>query len=264
MAKKPNLKSIGNQIKTQARQVLETGQRFDRFDQIRQRHFWSCYYFGPDANGYVQSGNFPIFTVPPGQNGQGFPSGITLTERETNWKSQNRVPDNQNFEITEIGVSATMLTPDMLASIDAPADSIPAQNDVPPLVFKQFLDNTVLSITYLTNSVPLGLIGDFAQASAPHVGTYQSNVVSVNSFSPGNVFRSNGFPAPALRRRFKIPILLQHGETFSFAFNIPRTFWIGRPLGVNNFFGPPASPTNIGPVILRMDFWATESFVEKS
>lgn len=261
---KPSLKSIGNQIKSQARRVLETGQRFDRFDQIRQRHFWSCYYFAPDANGYIQSGNFPIFVVPPGQNGQGFPSGITLTERETNWKSQNRVPDNQNFEITELGVSATMLTPDMVAALNAGSD-IPGVWDVPPLAFKQFLDNTVLSVTYLTNSVPLGLCADFAQASAPHVGSNIVNILTPNGFgAAGQFFRSNGFPAPALRRRFKIPILLQHGETFSFAFNIPRTFWIGRNTGVNAFEGSPATPTRIGPVILRMDFWATESFVEKS
>lgn len=258
---RPSLKSINKQVSDQARQVLETGQRFSRFDQIRQRHFWSCYYFAPDSNGYVQSGTFPIFVVPPGQNGQGFPSGITLTERETNWKSQNRVPDNQNFEITELGVSATMLTPDMSAVV---AGGAPSQNDVPPHVFSQFLDNTVLNITYLTNSVPLGLISDFAQASAPHVGSNQSNFLSDGAGGPGSVFRSNGFPAPALRRRFKIPILLQHGETFSFSFQIPRTFWIGRPTGVNSMSTPDVEPTNIGPVILRMDFWATESFVEKS
>lgn len=259
--KRPNLKSISQSISAQATNVLETGQRFDRFDQIRQRHFWSCSYFAPDVNGYVQPGNFPVFTVPPGQNGQGFPSGITLTERETNWKSQNRVPDNQNFEITELGVSLTLPTPDMVVQ----AGGTPAVNDVPPLVMKQFLDNTVLFITYLTNSVPLGMISDFAQASAPHAGTAQiGNGLTGSIGSAGNVFRSNGFPAPALRRRFKIPILLQHGETFSFAFNIPRAFWIGRPTGVNTISDPASAPTNIGPVILRMDFWATESFVEKS
>jgi hypothetical protein len=263
------LANINQQIRNQSTRLLETGSRFDRFDQIRQRHFWSMYYFAADANGYVQSGNFPIFVTPPGQNGQGFPSGITLSERETNWKSQNRVPDNQNFEITELGVSAVMLTPDMLAAINGPANIAGIYpngwNDVPPLVFKQFLDNTVLSITYLTNSVPLGLISDFAQASAPHAGTFQNNFFDTQTFNAGGVFRSNGMPAPALRRRFKIPILLQHGETFSFAFNIPRTFFIGKSTGANAIQGGnTVRPTYIGPVILRMDFWATESFVEKS
>lgn len=259
-------------VRNQAEHVLETGQRFTRFDQIRQRHFWSSYYFAPDTNGYIQSNRFPLFVVPTGQNGQGFPSGVQLTLRETNWSSQNRVPDNQNFEITELGVSLGVLTPDVFnpyepGEID---NSNPANMSVPAPVQAEFLNNTVVSITYLTNSVPLGLAADFAQASAPQIGTHVNQagqdvaVAFPSDYRPrvNSLFRSNGFPAPALRRRFKIPILLQHGETFSFAFEIPRSFWIGK--AINNANPQNELITGVTPFVARFDFWATESFVEKS
>ena len=243
-------------ISQQSQKVLETGQRFTRFDQIRQRHFWSNYFFQPDNNGYVSAGRFPVFVTPSGQNGQGFPSGVTMSDRETNWKSSNRVPDNQNFEITEIGVSLGVLTPDILQVL--PETDYPTVVGVPPQLQTEFLNNTIVSITYLTNSVPLGLAADFGQASAPHLGVFQGN--KNNSLLPKWV-RSNGFPAPALRRRFKIPILLQHGETFSFAFEIPRAFFVG--LSTVTVDGAPVN-TSASPFIARFDFWATESFVEKS
>lgn len=236
-------RSIAKSIQNQAQHVLTTGSRFSSFDQLRQRHFWSSYYFAADANGYLQPGKFPVFTIPTGQNGQGFPSGVTLTDRETNWKSQNRVPDNQNFEITEIGVSLGIVTTDILASGTIAAN--PVARALDSRTFYQFLHNTVVSITYLTNSVPLGLCADFAQASAPHMGSFNS--VDADT----TIYRSNGLPAPALRRRFKIPILLQHGETFAFSYEVPRACFIG-------------TQATVGAIIARLDFWATESFVEKS
>jgi hypothetical protein len=65
-------------------------------------------------------------------------------------------------------------------------------------------------------------------------------------------------PAPALRRRFKVPILLQHGETFKFTYIVPP----GRGPFVARVDPQDAATTpNID---VRLDFWATESFVEKS
>lgn len=245
--------SIRRSVSKQAQHVLEKGSRFTRFDQIRQRHFWSSYYFAPDANGYIGAGTFPLFTIPVGQNGQGFPSGVGMSERETNWKSQNRVPDNQNFEITEIGVGIGMLTPDITSIGIAPiVGNPPVVVGVDPQVMNEFINNTLVNITYLTNSVPLGLACDFGQASAPHLGTHRETAL------PGSIFRSNGFPAPALRRRFKIPILLQHGETFSFSFQIPRSYFIG----LISTGGLTPENTGVSPFIARFDFWATESFVE--
>jgi hypothetical protein len=231
--------SIKKQINRQAQRLLTTGRRFERFDQLRQRHFWSSCFYTPDANGYIV-GQRQLFITPPGQNGQGFPAGVALTERETNWKSANRVPDNQNFEVTELGVTVGVV-PSEVYSADGTTPQVPAG-----LVANALTQNSILSITYLTNSVPLGLSADFAQASGPDLGTY----VPLNNNATGNDprFATNGFAAPALRRRMKIPILLQHGETFSFTLDLPRAVYVG--------------PSN--PLYVRVDFYATESFVEKS
>jgi len=230
---------IRKQIQSQTRRLLTTGRRFERFDQIRQRHFWSTALYVPDANGYI-GGKRQLFITPPGQNGQGFPSGVSLTERETNWKSANRVPDNQNFELTELGITVGVV-PSQVLSANGQLPNVPAG-----LVANGFVQNTVVSITYLTNSVPLGLTSDFAQAAGPDMGTY----ISLNNNSTGVDPRiaSNGFNAPALRRRFKIPILLQHGETFSFELDMPRSVFVGVANAIE----------------ARLDFFATESFAEKS
>ncbi len=259
-----SLSSIQKGIKRQARKVLETGSRFKRFDQIRQRHFWSTYRFSTDSNGFIASGTFNLFTTPAGQSGQGFASQLTL--RETNWQSANRVPDNQNFEITELGVSAIMVNTDTDTRNNSPYPS--ARED-------ELLRNMTLAIQYLTNEIPMGLCVDFAQASGPLAGEYHPSVPgaysttvgqgppvtvatslgiegtpAANEIPPNDVFYTNGFAAPGLRRRFKIPILLQHGETFKFAYIIDpgRGPWLGASLSID----------------VRMDFWATESFVEKS
>lgn len=228
MRRKP---SIGAQIQSQSQNLLTTGRRFERFDQVRQRHFWSMCRYALDGNGYI-AGTRQLFVTPPGQAGQGF--AVALTERETDWKSANRVPDNQNFEITELGISVMPLdsTGLVLSGFDT----------------NNFLQNTVVSITYLTNSVPLGMASDFAQASGPDLGIYRPSLTEEGVTLLDGRIPSNGFAAPALRRRFKIPILLQHGETFSFELNIPRAVYID----------------DADAIVARLDFWATESFAEKS
>jgi hypothetical protein len=241
-------RSIGNQ----AANMLRTGERFKRFDQIRQRHFWSTYMFIPSlTTGYLKAGDYPVFITPSGANGQGFPSGAVLTDRETNWKSQNRVPDNQNLEVTELGVSVGIVVPSMDPQDTFELGEVAVNPSIVAFyssAFSAFLNNTIVNITYLTNSVPLGLCADFGQASAPTQGNFGS--------SAPLMFRSNGFPGPALRRRFKIPILLQHGETFAFAFQLTRDVWIGTVTD-----GEEIVPNAF---VARLDLWATESFVEKS
>lgn len=239
--------NIKRSVNRQATDLLTTGQRFDRFDQIRQRHFWSNYNFEVDAAGYLSSGDYKVFTTPSGQAGQGFP--FALTDRETNWKSANRVPDNQNFEILELGIS-------ILPGFDGDGDvTDPERNVISANIANTFLQNTILAIQYLTNEISLGLCSDFAQASAPVMGSYIPNPVlsdldPITGLNPQE-FISNGFAAPGLRRRFKIPILLQHGETFTFNFKVARAFFMS------------GLPTDTS-FVARMDFWATESFVERS
>ena len=241
---------IQKTVGRQAQNLLVTGQRFTRFDQIRQRHFWSTYRLNSDDNGYLKPGDFDVFQTPPAQAGPGFPT--PLTQKETNWPSANRVPDNQNFEVTELGV--TIVNAQVRAGVE---------QDVSPYnlagVFgtleSQILQNLRVSITYLTNSVPLGMATDFAQASGVRMGDY----VVASQGSAAAAFTTNGFAAPGLRRRFKIPLLLQHGETFRFTFSIDQ----GRQpfLGGISF---DESDTVIEYADVRLDFWATESFVEKS
>lgn len=242
----PLPRSIRSSVQGQARKLLETGQRFARFDQLRQRHFWTTLRISPTTGGYISAGSRTIFTTPPGQVGQGFL--VPLTERDTNWKSANRVPDNQNFEVTEIGVSVGMVNVQPnFEETDYFLNPVPG-NLANALYFmkQQALMNTVVNITYLTNSVPLGMCSDFAQASGPTAG-------SSSLWGHG----TNGFAAPALRRRFKIPILLQHGETFAFDLQTPRTYSINSVLLTDDIEA-------VLQLEFRFDFWATESFVEKS
>lgn len=235
---------ISRSVRRQARNVLYTGRRFNAFEQIRERHQWSTHALTVDANQYIPSGVREVFTTPVGQRGQGFAQELTL--RETNWSSANRVPDNQNFEIKEVGV-----TPFALVR-QAGAPNI-ERGPVNPQDHKQICDNIVVAIKYLTNVIPIGTVGDFAQPAGPTMGNY-SPYYNDPDLQPDNRafsgYVTNGFPAPALRRRFKIPILLQHGETFSFQFLVKRSFWSTQEAG-----------TQIG---LRLDLWAVESFVERS
>ncbi len=253
-------------IQQQGLDLLATGSRFKAFDQVRQRHFWSDLCFLPNVNGYIPSGTYKAFITPSGQMGQGFP--VALTELETNWKSANRVPDNQNFEVLEVGTTVMGL-PDMtFASTQSTSRIRPSARQQAGIQTCQ-----VLSIQYLTNEVPIGLCNDFQQASGPMMGGYEpSNLVNAVSnpdnpietgggipdSAPATRYITNGFAAPGLRRRFKVPILLQHGETFSFNINIPRTFYYGPQSVVLN------DVTYANGYVLRIDFWATESFVEKS
>jgi hypothetical protein len=250
-------KGIKKSVGRQAEKLLETGNRFKRFDQIRQRHFWSKYRFTPDANGFIPSGDFDIFQTPIGQAGQGFATQLTLIE--TNWPSANRVPDNQNFEITELGVSAQVVN-----TAGAVVGAL-YNSQVYHALENEILRNLIVAITYLTNTIPMGFAVDFSQAGGPHVGMYEPGSAFTGAAPPvatipdrRRTFVSNGLPAPALRRRFKVPILLQHGETFKFTYIVPP----GRGPFVARVDPQDAATTpNID---VRLDFWATESFVEKS
>jgi len=233
---------LRNSIRNQARRVLETGSRFDRFDQIRSRHFWSVYEFLPDTNGYISSGDFKVFVTPEGQNGQGFPAGVAMTALETDFKGTARVPDNQNLSIGEIGVTLAVCPP------AAAPEGVGAGDVVPAVIAASFFENTLCAITYLTNTVELGFVEDFSQPAGPQAGSYvpstEGDGETTRVFSR---YVTNGFSAPGLRRRFKIPIMLGHGETFNFTYLVPRSYFVGQVA-----------------LYARFDAWATESFVEKS
>ncbi len=275
-----------NKVQAQVTKVLERGTRYESFNQIRQRHFWSNYLF-VYGNGPINAGQYEIFKITSSMAGQGYPPGITLTDRETNWKGNGRVPDNQNFVISELGV--TLLHPPRTDSdgtygvpLNAPTDSIYAalstaqqaqvrpSRSVHPTDAASFLYGSVLEMGYLTNFVPLGLCADFSQSSGTYsqeasvagagFGIYGKEFSGVPLGSPSLeaddaqfCAPSNGIPAAAFRRKLEIPILLQHGESCSMRLNVQRSIPMFNLL-----------QGGAGWLEVRIDWWATESFVEKS
>jgi hypothetical protein len=257
----PQPRSLEAMVQRQIQNVLKRGQRMERFDQLRQRHFWSCYLFAPGAvggTGIIPAGQYDIFLIPTGLTGQGYPAATPLTVRETNWLNAGRVPDNQNFVITEIG--CTIQRPPA-ADANAPANSIwlnipagPAANIQPaagihPQDAKSILNGIVLEMGFLTNNVPIGLLSDFSQSS----GLMGINDTQLNQETRDPV---NGVPAAAFRRKLEVPILLQHGETMRMRLNVHRNIDI---LDANL-----ATDPGTGWFEVRVDWWAYESFTEKS
>lgn len=286
--------SLKESIENQIQKVLTRGQRFARFDQIRQRHFWSSYLFLSGAGQQIPAGAYDIFKSVPGFIGQGYP--VPLTTRETNWLGTGRVPDNQNFVINEIGVTVKRppATPQLLGPPDEdftfhspgsdfsnpPSNGIAAGLNatqvsrvnglapVHPQDAQALLYGTVLEMSFLTNNVPLGLCADFSQSGglygktstpfAPsNLSAGWSGTPDGSDAFPGGAFPAgdpvNGIPAAAFRRKFEIPILLQHGEQMGMRLNIPRPIRL-QTLEVGGS----------GWLELRVDWWATESFVELS
>lgn len=259
--------SLKAMVSRQVTEVLKRGQRFERFDQIRQRHFWSTYLFAYGLNatqGLIQAGPYELFKVIASQTGQGYPAGVTLTERETNWKGNGRVPDNQNFVIQEIGVSvnrppAVDDTGPLVGPLNGIYANLPAviqagvvpNRPIHPQDAQSILYGTVLEMGFLTNNVPLGLCADFSQSSGVY-SQKQSPLVAVPGFNEGGD-PTNGIPSAAFRRKLEVPILLQHGEAMGMRFNILRNL----PMLANTDGGA-------GWLELRVDWWATESFVELS
>jgi hypothetical protein len=277
-ARKPGSFSLKGMVQKQINKVLERGTRYGSFDQIRQRHFWSSYLFAGFAGTSIPAGQYEIFKTPPGNIGQGY--SIPLTLRETNWLGNGRVPDNQNFAITEIGVSLVRPPANPqgathvpgAAFTNAPANGIAASMTagqvaainglapVLPMDAQSILYGTVLEMGFLTNAVPLGFCSDFSQSGGMHgfsTGGYitadinAARAVPTEQLPPGDP--TNGAPAAAFRRKFEIPIMLQHGESMFMRINVPTAIPIQTLAnGSSGWFE------------IRVDWWATESFAEKS
>lgn len=256
--------SLKNLVARQSARVLEKGSRLSSFDRLRTRHFWSKYLFAVGAGGVIAAGPYDIFKVIPSGVGQGYPGGVPLTLRETNWRNSGRVPDNQNFVIAEVGVSVTRppaitldnsgdpvaipsgsifgaLSPAIQALIDP---SLPVNSADTAAI----LSNGTLEMQYLTNTVPMGLLGDFSQ-SAGQI-SYEATPTA-SGVGMGDM--KNGIPAAKYRRKFEVPILLQHGESMGMRINFPRPVTLlSLEAGGNGW------------VEVHVDWWAYESFAEQS
>lgn len=274
----PPVTSLKGMVQRQTAKVLERGQRYGKFDQIRQRHFWSTYLFAGFAGSSISAGTYDLFKTIPGGIGQGY--NIPLTTRESNWLGAGRVPDNQNFAITEMGVTIGRPPANPQGSphvpgaafTNAPANGIAASMTagqvaainglapVLPMDAQSILYGTVLEFSYLTNNVPQGLCADFSQSggcygfsTAPYFNTdvNGSRTGGDESLPPGDP--TNGIPAAAFRRKLEVPILLQHGEAMGMRLNMPRAIPIqSLANGSSGWFE------------IRVDWWASESFTEKS
>lgn len=267
-------------VDKQVQKVLKRGQRMANFDQIRQRHFWSTYLFVADpATNRIAAGQYDLFKTIPGASGQGYPTNLNLTLRETNWLNAGRVPDNQNFAIMEIGVQIhnppleriaaqgavdgsgiyNALTSAQQSYITRAGAARPmAAQDMAAIAY-----GGVLEMSFLTNNVPLGLLADFTQ-SAGIIAPANQYVPNDVSAVPGAIFNTNaanGIPAAAFRRKLDIPILLQHGENMGMRINFARPVTLNSPAAKTaNTNGGGGS----GWAEVRVDWWAIESFVEKS
>lgn len=286
--------SLQQMVTKQVDRVIRRGTRTERFDQLRSRHFWSSYLFLSDpTTQIIQAGQYDIFKAIPSQVGQGYPTNVPLTLRETNWLNAGRVPDNQNFVITEIGVTLKRppavdgLTSGLIPAF-APTNGIwanlPAAQQayitagaqsraIHPNDAIAILYGMVLEMSFLTNNVPLGLLADFSQSAgtyafqssdhenyagigSPNIGDTQSGLDNVGT-SFGDP--CNGIPAAAFRRKLEVPILLQHGENMGMRLNVPRNIQVQSTTASDNQTG-----FGTGWFEVRVDWWAHESFAELS
>jgi len=277
--------SLQQMVDNQIAKVLERGTRYGSFDQIRQRHFWSSYLFAGFAGSSIPAGPYDIYKIPQGQQGQGYP--IPMATRETNWLGAGRIPDNQNFVVTEIGVTLkrppatrqgavvdNVFVPALNggAAFDpnAPRNGIAANltnaqalgtNGMAPILpadAQAILYGTILEFGFLTNSVPLGYLADFSQSGGNYTlssdyfgGDADHNVAVTSRQKSGDP--TNGVPAAAFRRKLEVPILLQHGESQFMRLQVPKAIPIASlAQGSSGWFE------------VRVDWWASESFAEKS
>ena len=286
-AQKLPKESIHQALQNQQSMLLQKGQlASEKYDKIRQRHIWSTYYFTSLAGGaidgtgnpyFVRQGTYELFTSGVSQNAQGLPSGFQLDSSDTNLPNagNGRVSDDQNFSIWEIGCSVLPCRQDVIAA--NPGDMSDGEHLVEDV--DEITTNSVLAIKYLTNVVPLGKLGEFAQAGGPDINgrTLLSYAASTTSdagpppveagglgegvqlvtpfdYKLGRVAQNAGnLPAsPGLRRKLDIPIFLRNAQTFSFQIIVPRSYIIRSP-----------EEGGLGAFAIRVDWWAVESFREQ-
>lgn len=268
---------IASQIKQQERELVLMGARLGNFDKIRQRELYSSFLFAPGLGGTIPAGEYEVFQAVAGDTGQGYNGPLTL--RETNWPSRGRISNNQNLIIRgfHVDLRRAPTDPRVIPSGVTVDTNIPPH----PADVENFASSCILSIKYLTNTVPLGLVKDFPVVGGAYgfnesgrqgfdgTGTILETDVTIASISGvGGVYPYGNLPIfrnatqAAFERRAKVPTLLQHGEQFSMVLTVARpiTLLAQNPVGAQY----PASRDATGILECRVSFWATESFVEKS
>ena len=286
--------TIGESILRQQQQLLETGKKLGQFDRIRQREFYSTYLFTPGKGLLQPSGRFLLFNTLKGGTGQGY--NTSLTVRETNWPQSGKLSDQQNLVAHALHVSIQrppadpqvfpnqLGNPVNLSSIDP---TIPLH----PSDVETIARNCVLEIQYITEKVPMGHLADFPEAGgvwgfrenarqapaqgqvgpAPYPVGYDATPINAPPFSPIQAIPpwaalpiSRNAVAAAFERRFRVPLLIQHGEQFQASINIPKPFSTVGPSPAQLATGQAEYRDAGGCFEIRVGLWCTESFVELS
>lgn len=272
--------NIQEQITQQERRLLEEGERLGRFDQIRQRTFYSSYLFTPGVGGIIQPNEYKLFQAIEGDTGQGFPGA--LTQRETNWPARGRIADNHNLLVKAIGVAIQRgpTDPGLFSNDFVAATGIDPLTPPHPDEVGIMGRTTQLAMTFLTNSIPIGLLQDYpapggaygwqqAGKPAPYIPSgVVPPVPGVEGILEAGDMRAflpitRNATVPAFERRPKVPWLFQHGETFGMSLIVPRPIQF-PPQNTNGGALKPANNDVAGMIEIVVMLHCTESFVEKS
>lgn len=277
--------SIANSISGQESKLLRKGELSDwRYSQIRQRHLWSNYHFIPQTPGspiliatgvpIVQANTYDTFVTLQNQSGQGLPQGFVMDAGDTNNLGAGRVPDDQNFAVWELGITILPERQDVVNNCIASGTGGAGVSlgNLHPEDVDRILDEGVLQVKYLTNSVQLGHLKDFAQSGGPSivvrsllsstaaaatVGGETSGGLNEGNTAPSLQARisrlatnsGNTGPNPGTRRKLDVPIFLPATQTYSFQVAFYRPFQLrSKANGGTGCFQ------------VRVDTWAVESF----
>jgi hypothetical protein len=272
----PNIEA---QLNAQAQSLLTAG-RDNRFDQIREREFYSNFLFAPGLNGQIAAGTYELFKVIKGLQGQGFQS--PLTDRETNWPQPNRIADDHNLLLVAVHAEINRPTTDTscytaaVQPVNPPTNgtvdlSVPLHAaDVEAVAF-----GTILGFTFLTNTIPYGFLADFPGAGGP-VGFRQAGrqiaaaagAAPAFATTPAGAGNRAHLPISANRcnaafeRRFAVPIFLKHGDTFSVQLIVPNPITLLPVAAVPGTNGE--SNDASGALEVRIGLYCIESFIEHS
>ena len=268
--------NIAEQIRQQEQKLLIAGQRLGQFDKIRQREFYSEYLFAPGLGGVIPAGNYPVFVAVEGDMGQGWGDAMTL--RETNWPQRTRIADNFNLVVKAFHVSIRRSPQDQDAyptGTTFGVDPGDVDTNVPPhpTDVARIAYGMQLGIKYLTNVVPIGLIADYPSPGDAHgwnqEGRQLPSATAGLDATPNASADTRGYlpvtlnaTVPALERRAKVATLLQHGEQFNMVLIVSEAITLLGPNAAAD--ADPQQNDASGAVGVRVSFWATESFVERS
>lgn len=269
MAIPPNLQQAVNR---QADATIR-GRAFPRPDVFNQKHIFSTYHFtagsapNPIVSNVLAAGDYILFSAGIGQNGQGLPAGLSLDDRDTNFPGQGgNIPAGYSYDFSEGGLALYAQRDDVVSAVGGTTRLGPMH----PLDADQFLNGTAIILKKDNVDLNLGCAAWWTQPGAPADTAFSlvdesagaGAVAGPPSYVTGGLavdtaggrqqrWSANGGaigPAPALRRRLEVPLLLAQLVQFNIVLRVSRpiTFLSVDQGGTNGFSA-------------RWDFWGTES-----